>query len=530
MANSRLKRLIGWGLISTAQACSADPQSGGLVANAPAGATSAMGPTELTFEPPSTLTLQPMQRASLLLRVAPPGTYVVRFAIGAESKGTATDASLDRDEVVTNDDGTASVEVTAPTKAATFRVRASVGTLSVERGLSVSGSGFARLLVSPEYLGKRKISEWIVSASANMECAALTGSAIVDGDIMARASTSTQPLLLEGVPAGTKLTVLVRADGVAAGCLKLGPLLPGKTERASISAADRPLSFEAPGLLTEFGIGAPSQAFYDTLASDITKAVTALAPAGSGDVKELLDSMQSLSGTRGPLFAAARTQGKWDERVAQVWGSSAQMHLRMLANQWMSAGVKALEDTAAITGTLAAASDGSKQALFDLLTVGQVDGARAGFSPNATATWSGQPGDTLQVGLNLFWHPSELVTALAERQAKSATSTSVFVDALRTTLKCDALATALSPSGVAYETCGATCLSSLCQDAGAVLWDRARKASGAEARTLQVNASAQATVNSMAQVVELKGNWLGMLGDAPLAASVTGTLNGYRMP
>lgn len=531
MAGSYLL-LLGFGLAAASVGCgSGSGQASGNETPVLGSTPVPIGADSLQFKSSATLTLEPMQRATLAVRVSPPGSYAVRFAIGPDSAGLPTDASLNQDEVVTDAAGVASVDVTAPTKATTFSVRATLGMLTADQGLSVSRDGFARLLISPEYTGKRKVSEWVVSASSRMDCATAATQPALNGDILARGPAAAgMPILLEALPASTQVTILVRADGLASGCQEMLAPLPGRTSPLSVSVSDVPFHFEAQSLRTTFAINSASQSFYDTLASDIGLAVRALTPPASNDVAELLDTMGSLAGPQQAQFAAARSQANWDARVKAVWGTEAALHLRTLANQWMSDGVKSLSEPEAFAGNLRATKSEPGQALFDVASVGQVDPVRAGFAPSAATTWSAEPGDTLVLGLNLFWRPSELVTALAERQAKTAQKTDAFATALKAALDCTQLGSKLAPTGAVYETCGAVCLADLCGDAGVVVWERAREASGIQARTLQVNASAQATVGTLAQVSTLKGNWLGMVSGAPQEISVAGTLAGTALP
>ncbi|HOU93226.1 MAG TPA: hypothetical protein PLU22_19375, partial [Polyangiaceae bacterium] len=68
------------------------------------------------------LVMAPGEAREIAVRIVPPGRHRVRFAL----LGDSLDASLDRTEVDTDDDGSAVVGITAPTNATSteFRVRA----------------------------------------------------------------------------------------------------------------------------------------------------------------------------------------------------------------------------------------------------------------------------------------------------------------------------------------------------------------------------------------------------------------------
>jgi hypothetical protein len=135
----------------------------------------------VALEPTGTLTMLPGEVAELHVLVTPPGALAVRLVL----LGEALDASLDADTRVTDEGGRAAVTLTAPSAATTFRLRATVdGGSSAQVGVSVSGQGFASLLVRPVYTGIRETSSWVASATAHAGCADLPGMPPDDGPIV----------------------------------------------------------------------------------------------------------------------------------------------------------------------------------------------------------------------------------------------------------------------------------------------------------------------------------------------------------
>jgi hypothetical protein len=516
-----LSALLGLSAGCAGEASKSGPDAGGPAAPAEG------APEWLSFEPSATLEVAPLARVTLNIVALPPGRYLLKFATLSGLDGQPTDASLQHDELFSGPDGRAEVELTAASRSGTFRVRASSGSASAERGVAVSASGYATVAVTPSYAGSRPVRVWRLSASTGVTCA--NAGSDFPGDLLAQALAGSGELTLESVPAEASVALFLQGDDLLAGCLDAPGLRPFETKHLTITALDLPLRLES-SLETSLVLERASQGFYSDLSADIEHAIGALDSGANDDVAALLGAMATLAGQEREAFATARGERAWDEAVAELWAPSAPTRLRMQAAQWMAEGVEGLAmPDEAIVGLLGAVSDRPDQALFSLLRVGGADAVRAGFGAASAVSWVTEPGDAVLLGFGLSWYPSQLVTALGEVQARKAFSTVDFRGALSEALLCSALAERLAKPTPAYGQCNEACVAQLCSQAALVLWETARQATVFEQRSLEVRASATAKVEGTPAIETLQGSWLGKVAEVGKGElSVEGALRAVR--
>ena len=244
----RARRLcLGVGLaLSTALAgCSTEA-----IPNDPVGGgTSA---TELHFTHPGTLELEPGQTIEVELE-GEPGASVRLLLLG-----TTLDASLSPAEVVLGDDGTAVVQLTAPTTAATFVMRAQSDDASAELPVAVSQQGFFSLRVVPQYDGSRELTEgWSADVLVGGDCSALlaTYPEAPIGSLSDTATLDSVPLI-SSVPVGPVLAVGLRNGKLVAGCTVMSATSAVEEQEVVVELKDR--SMVLPGarlsLSLEFGV------------------------------------------------------------------------------------------------------------------------------------------------------------------------------------------------------------------------------------------------------------------------------------
>jgi hypothetical protein len=483
--------------------------------------------TRLAFEPADALRLAPGDQRRIHVRVTPPGRYHVEFALIGQP--LAKDASLDRSEADTADDGTVTALLTAPTSVTLFTLRAALNDkVSSELPVSVSSDGFATLEVKPLYSGKREVSYWVASVRQGVKCSQLASNyPPTDGDLVGEAAAGQSPKI-ESIPLGVDLALTLRAGYFAAGCASLGALLPNRANRVELSATDVPLQLTGSSLSLSLASNTPATQLSAVLSNGSNALLTALRKGATDDVDALLNAMhaQLQPPTAAAAFSSARTSKGWDAALKSALGARAATAIRAPAESWMKQGVAGLSPARAFAGVLRTSASGTG-ATLELSTVAGVDAVEAGFARSNPISVSAKANDTILLGATqgdtadqrLRWSPSRLVAALARRPAQlDVPGTASVAQALSEKLSCSLVASTLVKSGLepgaSFSGCNASCNEQLCRTALLRLWENARDAS-TELRingNLSVSAAGAASVDAYARPVRLSGTWIGTLG------------------
>lgn len=508
--------------------------------NAPHSASGAAGAgpsgaTSLAFSPTSTLTTEPGQVKELKVVANPPASYHISFALLGDPK----DAALDKSEVVASPRGVATVELTAPTSATTFSVRASIGdTLYAAKAVSV-GSSFGTLLVTPSYSGKRAVWQWTATAQAGNTCADLPGIPPPDGDLIVTAGVGSDPSIPD-VPVGLPVAVTLRAGYYIGGCADVQQVTANGDTTVVVPVSDRPIQLGATQLDVRLGIDPTSPSWQSSLQAAIETTANAMIGNDQDDVSALLTAMGAATSDPGTAsaFQTARAAESWDDALSSLLGgASAATAIRDRAEAWIQAGASALNGPNVFAGHLSA-SGTPVQAVFALKQVAGLPASDAGVSsPNSSAAWSNDAGDTVLLGTTLSWMPSQLLTALALTPAQSDEPTAASVpEALAQALSCQSVAETLELQsgvpGIAFPGCDTSCAETLCESALDAMWQRAQSASADDhaPALLQVSASGQATVDEQARPASFSGSWVGQLHNSSASVSVGGSAEGTQEP
>lgn len=518
---------VAHALVACSAGESSGPRNGGSAGAGGSAATEPV-PDALAFDRLTTLTLNPGQVAPVTVAATPRGAYRVRFALLPDANREPNDASLDRAEAITDSRGEASVLLTAPTTPTTFRLRASVGTtVSTELAVSVSEAGFSTVVVHPSYLGKRLVTSWTATVRAGATCASLHGIPPPDGDLVATSDVSGTPTI-DSVPVGPALAVTLRAGHFAGGCADLTNVVADSKTDVTVVATDRPLQLETTDLELALGISDESPEWRTSLEASAQQSLDALLDGAPNGVVALLDAMAAQAESGHDAFIAERTSQGWDATLPAALGTDSPQRIQTLVASWMSTGVLGLSQPRTFVGHLGASGEPG-QALFELATVADTDAQSAGFAQSLLATWSADPTDTVLLGVNLFWYPSLMVTALSEPPALlAAPGTTTVPEALASLLSCSDVSNLMTAQSTvdSYPGCDQACTESLCQAGLAFMWQRARNASGANASKLEVNATGATTIDDEAYPVSFSGTWIGTATTDTTSAALGGPASG----
>lgn len=509
-----------------------DPRNTGFAGAGEAGADNggADSATTLEFLTRDQLRLKPKQSKQLTVQTTPPGAFPIRFALVGED---AADAVLEGSEVESDADGVAHVTLIAPSRPASFDVRASTASAAqvVYQSVKVDASGVTSLRVRPSYNGHRHVTEWTATATARngVTCADFVGNPPPDGDRVKKAKSG-DPLVLGNIPVGLDVAVTVRAEHYIGGCVTLPALSEVDGNQVLVYASDRPMNLAATDLSLSLGATDPHPEFDKLLQESASLAESALLGSAKNDVVALLDGMRdATSAANRNAFIVARTQHGWDSALESAFGKSAARRMRDPAQRWLRAGLLALDAPNALIGNLHSLGSGSG-VTFTPSQVGAATPSKAGFPSSFTGTWSADSSDTLLLGIDLNWQPSRLVTALAVAPALLELPGATSVErALSLSVDCAQvgqvlLAYGTSPGSAAFASCDQNCAVTLCNNAVAAAWGQARLSS-AEISTLSVTASGTAEVGDDAEAVALTGSWVGELRTDSGTAAVSGVLS-----
>lgn len=467
-------------------------------------------------------------------KVTPPGVYDVKFSLS----GDFGDAFLDESQVQSGEDGIASVTLNAPSSAATFTVRASVGTHTATLPVS-AGVSFADLVVVPRYAGHRVVESWTATVRTGSNCRTLPGIPASDGPLVAESAPTEHPVV-KGVPVGVPLTVTVRAGHFAGGCTDMDGAAAGSAKSSvEVAVLDRPLQMGDVSLRVELDIDrtADSVAAWNAIANELAQSFV---DRGASDAGALLDSMIDAIPANQPdsrtAFKSARTAGGWDAiLVHSLHDGYGAGGLHELVSTWISTALQTLSSSA-LTATLTSRA-GAGFGMFELSQFGGFDPSEIGLSmlgsstSSVAVTWTAATGDQVLFGGTPKWPLSRLAGSLALGPAQeSIKGASTVPQALSSALPCTDVGALLAPggtNGIAYPGCDAGCVTRLCQGALGLMWTRA--AYTPEDPTLvDFAATASATISDDAHPSSFVGAWVGSVRVGDKVTKLSGAATGKQ--
>jgi hypothetical protein len=476
-----------------------------------------------------TLLLAPADKFSVTVHASPSQpNYRVRFALVENAK----DASLNRSETPTSEDGDASVTLTAPSSESAFILRASVGTeVKADLRVSVSKDGYATLELKPIYAGVRPIAGWVASIHPDADCSSLQGVPYTDGSFVTKVG-SNDTAVLEDVPIGKQFAATLRSAQLAGGCIDTGKLSAGTVTELNVPILDRPMQLEALELGLVLGVDNSFRAWVDAMNVAIEPAVVALRGTAHSDIQAFMDALQeAVAPELGIALSEVRAKGGWDSALSESL-DLAGSPLSDTVRQWLEAAAEASATPKLFSAVLTAGSADDDPSELSLVSVAGLDPGVAGFARLNAASLTADPSDALLFGSSLYWLPSQFLAELvAQMLAQQAPGLNPAV-ALADKLDCSKAATYLS-SDKTFEAagCNTSCAQELCQKAMDRLWTRVRNDSAAALRAAQLELSATNTVDfdEEARPRGVAGTWVGTVTQGDNTISVKGTTSGSAL-
>ena len=474
----------------------------------------------IRFDVTGVLTALP--RASIPVGILVQG---METSISVWLEGDYLDASLSQDQL-TAEGGRAAVTLHAPSAPATFALRAKLRSGATARiDVSVSANGFGSVRIASKYAGTRLAPSIVGSVFLKGSCIDLARLPLNDGAPMAN-GTLTEPLLIQSVPAGSRVAIVVRVAHYAMGCVDIDALVPSVVRELALAIDDLPMALDKTNLDSLFTLEADAvdRAKWDTMLTQaVSRARSAFIPDGATESTVLLDAMQSLAPLANqPQFGSARSSGTFDMKTATWLGA----HLPLMkdrATSWLSAGkADAFGDLTMHIGN----GPGPGLAAIDLKNFGTLDAAVSGLSTRVPFGWTADPKDIVHLSGSVYVRPTALVTAAADKHARiDVVGSSNVASALATQIDCPGLATSLVGGGASYVGCNAACTASLCQAALSSMWKVASDASAAapEEAQIRMTASAHADVGDYAEPKQFSGDWVGEVSAPGATFGLKGT-------
>lgn len=504
-------------------ACSAARDGSSTNSSAMGGAAADLGTatpdaTGIAFENSDTLLLRPGQEADISVQLEPPVQERVDFAITATEETERFDGFLTETSVMADDSGTAISRLVAPSRPSVFRIRASVGELAAFRSVSVSSDGFGTVVVTPEYAGNRELTRWVASARSGTTCQELE-SLWQDGPISA---SGEERVVLDSIPVGPEVAVVVRQGQSISGCAMIGELKPGQSVEVSVEAMDRPIQLADVHIGLQLGIQRTTSGFTANLDSAIEELVASVTDGTAHDGQLLVQSMQNAIETTNDQAAFGENAVSSDfELVAKNELGDATIVRKEARSLFVQAG-SSIPTASTFTGVLDFSSD---DAVLELQSVSGVPASTAGFMEASIWEVETQPNDVLVLGGTLSFQMHRWLTAVAERQsAENETSPS---QRLLDVASCSAVGAALAEAagGEIYSGCSSACAVQLCEQAAMNLWARTENASS-RLSSMLTGLTVDAQVDDAARLLSFQGSWVGTLGDG---ASASGNASGVPL-
>jgi hypothetical protein len=472
--------------------------------------------TSLAFEKTGGLVLGLKEEVELSIIVDPPEHQEVNFVL----LGEPLDATLDHAAVVTDDVGRATVTLRGPNQSTSFRVRSWImrGPAD-ELSVAAVGDGFAPVEITPIYKGIRTITGWQASIVARATCADI--SPLLPSNLppaISSESLANEPLIVKDAPVGPSLAVTVRAGEFAWGCSDAHDLVVGETMKVKVNVIDKPIDVAKTHLDVTFDLKPDPKAFGPLVETTAAMMFDAFVPKHVEPGTMLLDAIT----TRLPesiltAFADARVSGGWDTVTTNHLHNQA-TPLRDSLVAWFSEGFA--NEPSEIVATLKALPSVPGSATLTPVRFGSIPASDAGMPGTHLMSLALDAGDVMHMGGTLYWLPSRYLGAVMERRAlQSLPEGTTIADVLAELAACDALGQTLG----GFDTCDATCLAGLCQEALAHHWQDMLDVTAYSGNVGHVDfaAAVGTAVDDKAIPTSFHGTWLGNISDGTLVAKIS---------
>lgn len=471
-------------------------------------------------------------------RVDPGESVTVRLQISGSSEpvrlslvGADSGAYLDQSEV--NTDGFVDVTVTAPGTQGTFTVLASAGGAQASITIHVGRGGRTEIVVAPQYDGVRSFPSWDIQVFSD-------GSCKDRGEEPARqvgSDFSAAPIVIEDVPAGVPLAVVVRGGTLTEGCADVPALPAADSTRVVVLTTDLPLAL-AHDLDITLNVE-PTAEFSALLEARIDAIAAATRGDAADGIAALLDAMRAdLTPTERAAFELARMERDWYSRVGAALTEAGQIRTPgSILRALLLRSTQRLYQPGSLVGSVGAVASLPSTTFIQWSTVADVPARVAGFPETLLVTADPEPEDTLRLGGTLPWLPHTLLMALLELDV--AESGQDPISALEEQLDCDAIAEALTTAVTAddqttvvdaFPSCDRACTADLCWRGLEENWYRASTLP-AIASTVTIAAAGRAELGDNTNILGFDGSWLGV---ASLGASdkvpMKGTFRAEQAP
>lgn len=467
-------------------------------------------PTEeetIAFVPAGTLNLSPSQLVALTVNVSPRRRQNVTFELLTETQGF--DGFLLESDVRVRDDGTATVELRAPSGPARFTVRASLpeGSRAL-RSISVIAQGYGSIDVIPIYDGMRVIPQWTASARVGKTCESLE-SYFHDAELTA---TGSSRATITDVPSGVPVAITVRGGQLAAGCATVTTLRADDLEEVEIEVNDRPVDVSRGNLSIQLGIDSSTTIFANHLSETIVAGRSYFRGEDPSDAAALLARMSDeLSGMDKTEFDTAISTHDLVDVVHNVYAqggdSTVASPISHVIGSSLTDAASQITGPEVFRGTLTLQGATSQ---FLLEEVVGVDASASGFFQGSTWMVSAESGDMVVLGGTLSYEPLRWLGAIAAQRALGGATPS---ERITEAASCPDVSAAILSAfgGPPFAECDDLCLNELCQTSVEDVWEEL-VAQGPPLTTMQLGVSGAAELYGSAQIELVTGHWVGRLG------------------
>lgn len=445
----------------------------------------------LTFLPQTPLQLEPGATAVLAVQVKPARSVRVLFGIIGDAKN---EAFLSAESARTDAQGTAYVSLTAPKSPGALTVRAAIKNgPTAERSVSVSGQGFATLLVTPAYTGTRDPKDWVASAWPDLLCANLIPD-YPKGPTSARGSS---PLSLGPLPVGPAYAIVVRSGNLAAGCLDVTTLVADTVRPISVNVTDLPVvPSSALGAVLTFA--EVDHLFIARLRQLVAQRLEAMGP-DQDESSLLVEAMLGVLPSRERRKMAEHRE-RIEATVAEFLGAEGWLHA-VFEDEYAQAALS-IEGGPPLVGTLEPHAEPAK---FNVVAAANVLAEAAGFETDAPWTMTTDAGDSFALSGEITFAPVRWLSGIT--RALSSRDPSTRRGRLSEKLSCDGLASRFAKSEL-YPGCDEACALSLCEEGLEHLWDKTAEADSAR-MTLKIAIGGTVKSAPSGALLELQGNYIG---------------------